>query len=236
MMTGGGKGTGPTVWIVVPAYNESRTVVSIIDGLRRHGFPDVLVVDDGSGDGTGALAAAAGAHVVRHPLNRGLGGAIGTGIRAAAGAGADVIATFDADGQHAPDDVARVIAPVLTGEADLVIGVRSFRRGEMPWHRRVANVAANVATRLIFGVRCSDSQSGLRALSREAALALDLQAQRMEVSSEILHKSAIRGLRVREVPVRAIYTTYSLSKGQGVVMGLRTLARLILLRLGEKAP
>lgn len=222
----------PAVWIVVPAYNEARTIVQSLSGLQHQGFRRIVVVDDGSTDHTGPLAAAAGARVVRHALNRGLGGALGTGLRAAVELGAEVIVTFDADGQHAPEDVARVVAPILAGDADLVIGIRAL--GRMPWIRWFANRAANVATWLIFGVRSSDSQSGIRALSRRVATALDLQAQRMEVSSEVLHKAARLALRVREVPVHAIYTRYSLSKGQGLGMGLRTLARLVLLRLGEK--
>jgi glycosyltransferase involved in cell wall biosynthesis len=220
--------------MVVPAYNESRTIVPSLSGLQAQGFGRIVVVDDGSTDGTGALAAAAGARVVHHVLNRGLGGALGTGIRAAVEQGAEVIVTFDADGQHAAEDVPRVVAPILAGEADLVIGIRVLGRHAVPWTRRVANLAANLVTRVIFGVWSSDSQSGIRALSRRAAKALDLQAQRMEVSSEILHKAARLGLRTREVPVHAIYTAYSLSKGQGFGMGLRTLARLILLRLSER--
>jgi glycosyltransferase involved in cell wall biosynthesis len=234
MMTDGRNSADPAVWLVVPAYNEARTIVQSLSGLQAQGLRRILVVDDGSTDGTGALAAAAGARVVRHALNRGLGGALGTGLRAAVELAAEAIVTFDADGQHAPEDVARVVAPILADEADLVIGTRALGRGAMPWTRRVANLAANVATRLIFGVWSSDSQSGFRALSGRVATALDLQAQRMEVSSEILHKAARLGLRVREVPVHAIYTRYSLSKGQGVGMGLRTLARLILLRLSAR--
>ena len=234
MTPDGPSPAGPAVWVVVPAYNESRTIVESLRDLQRQGFRRIVVVDDGSTDGSGALAASAGARVVRHVLNRGLGGALGTGIRAAAELGAEGIVTFDADGQHAAEDVPRVVAPVLSGSADLVIGIRTLGREAMPWTRRAANLAANMATRLIFGVWCSDSQSGIRAMSRRVATALDLQGQRMEVSSEILHKAARLGLRTQEVSVRAIYTTYSLSKGQGVLTGLRTLARLILLRLSEK--
>jgi glycosyltransferase involved in cell wall biosynthesis len=218
------------VFVVVPAFNEECTIRSVIHGLRRCGFPQVLVVDDGSTDQTAIQARLAGAEVVSHLLNRGLGAALGTGIAAALRRGAQIIITCDADGQHDPGDALRALAPVLQGDADVVIGSRLLGAGHMPWRRRVANGIANVVTLLLFGIWTTDSQSGLRVFSREAARRIEWTSDGMEVSSEIAGEIARHRLRRAEVPITSIYTDYSLSKGQGFFMGLRTLGKLLLRR------
>ena len=125
----------------------------------------LIVVDDGSSDRTGELACQEGVIRLRHILNRGLGGALGTGISAALRLGAEVIVTFDADGQHDPDDIARLLDPIEAGEAEVVIGSRMLDPSGMPYPRRLANWTANVVTYLLFGGWTTDSQSGLRAFS-----------------------------------------------------------------------
>jgi glycosyltransferase involved in cell wall biosynthesis len=168
--------------------------------------------------------------VYRHLVNRGLGGGIATGLRAALEAGADIIVTLDGDGQHVPEEVVELAAPIQKGEADLVIGSRMLDPEGMPVLRRIANRFASLCTWVLFGVRVSDSQSGFRALSRRAAESLDLRTSRMEVSSEIVAEAARHGFRIAEVPITVIYTDYSLSKGQSFGVGLQTLAKLILRR------
>ena len=216
------------VFVVVPAYNEAPTIRQVIRGLRQHGYRNIVVVDDGSEDDCGMQAREEGAIVLRHVINRGLGGALGTGLRAAAMLGAAIIVTFDGDGQHDPEDVRAVVGPIAAGEADLVIGSRTGGRRGMPWYRRIANHIANLVTRVIFGVHSSDSQSGLRAFSRAAGQRIRISSNGMEVSSEILAEAGRNGLRIAEVPVRAIYTDYSLSKGQSFRVGVRTAWKLLL--------
>jgi UDP-N-acetylglucosamine---dolichyl-phosphate N-acetylglucosaminyltransferase len=101
--------TAKRVVVVIPAYNEERTIVEVIRGLKQRGFTTLIVVDDGSSDRTGELASDEGVIRLRHILNRGLGGALGTGISAAVRLGAEVIVTFDADGQHDPNDIMRLL-------------------------------------------------------------------------------------------------------------------------------
>ncbi|MDP3771587.1 MAG: glycosyltransferase family 2 protein [bacterium] len=214
--------------VIIPAYNEERTVGEVVRSVREM-IPDVLVIDDGSADATGDRARHAGAIVVRHCVNRGLGAALGTGIAAALRAGADIIVTLDADGQHDPADIAAVVAPIQAGFTDLVIGVRSD--ASAPVHRRWFHGIANFFTRMLFGVRCSDTQSGFRAFSRRAAERIEIRTNRMEVSSEILAEAVRHELRMTEVPIRTIYTEYSLSKGQGLGEGIRTAWSLLLRRL-----
>ncbi len=163
-------------------------------------------------------------------INRGLGGALGTGIAAALQLGADAAVTADADGQHDPEDVRSVLAPILEGRADVVIGSRLLERRQMPWFRRCANLLANALTFVIFGRWSSDSQSGFRAFSRYALERIKIRTSGFEVSSEIIGEVARLKLHYAEAPIRSIYTTYSLSKGQSFGNGIRTLGHLILRR------
>lgn len=219
------------VTVVIPAYNEERTIVGVIRGLKAKGFAQIIVVDDGSSDRTGKVVREEGVVLVRHLLNRGVGGALGTGIKAALRFRPNIVVTFDADGQHDPDDIPRLIEPIEKGEADIVIGSRMLDPAGMPWSRRVANRIANVVTYLLFGVWATDSQCGLRAFSRDAAARIRIMTSGMEVSSEILAEIVRNRLRYREVPVKAIYTDYSLSKGQSFTHGLHTLLKLMLAKV-----
>ncbi len=190
----------------------------------------VVVIDDGSSDETYAAARSAGARVYRHVVNRGLGGAIATGLKAALALDADIIVTLDSDGQHLPEDIAPVIAPILAGDVDFVIGSRLINPRGMPLSRRAANRIADLCTSVLFGVSVCDSQSGFRAFSREVAENIDIRSSRMEVSSEIVAEVADKGFRIAEVPITVLYTEYSLSKGQNFTVGLQTLAKLVLRR------
>jgi glycosyltransferase involved in cell wall biosynthesis len=218
--------------IVIPAYNEKTTIEGVVrDAVRAADL--VVVVDDASRDQTGALARQAGAVVVQHAINRGLGGALGTGISAALKLGADAIVTMDADGQHRAIDAGRVFDRLGQGDVDFVLGSRMVRgeeRGKMPWHRTLFNVFGNVFTYLLFGVWVTDSQSGLRGFTRRAASELELRTNGMEVSSEFVKEIQEKRWRLAEIAIPAIYTDYSLSKGQSLAMGIKTASKLIIRR------
>jgi UDP-N-acetylglucosamine---dolichyl-phosphate N-acetylglucosaminyltransferase len=219
------------VVIVIPAYNEERTITGVIRGLKQHGFEKLVVVDDGSTDRTSELAAQEGVILLRHVLNRGPGGAFGTGISAALRLGAERIVTFDADGQHDPGDIVRILQPIEKGEADVVIGSRLLDPVGMPYSRRLANWIANVATYFLFRGWTTDSQSGLRALSGQAAARIKIMTSGHEYCSEIIAETVKNSLKRKEVAVKAIYTDYSLSKGQNFRLGLQTLMKLILAKV-----
>jgi len=142
-----------------------------------------------------------------------------------------LILTFDADGQHRAEDVPSLVKPLLDGRADVAIGVRTIDRHLMPRSRRTANWIGNALTFTLFGLWVQDSQSGLRAFTSSAASCFDLRCDRMDVSSEIVHEIRRHRLRLHEQPIRPDYTPYSLSKGQGFVMGLKTAGRLVLHRV-----
>jgi glycosyltransferase involved in cell wall biosynthesis len=202
------------LFVVVPAFNESRSIGAVVSALRGH-YPNVVVVDDGSEDETAESAEAAGAAVVRHIVNRGQGAALQTGLRFALRRGARILVTFDADGQHLPEDIPALVRPVLEGRAEVVLGSRfSGGAAAMPRTRRWLLRAAVLFTRLASRVNVTDTHNGLRAFSRRAALALNITCDRMAHASEILDEIRRRKLPYAEVPVRIRYTDYSRSKGQ----------------------
>ena len=214
---------------IIPAYNEASTIGEVVEKVRPH-VAEVLVVDDGSDDRTAEIARARGARVVAHAINRGLGASLGTGFAAARLLDADAAITLDADGQHDPAEIPKFLAAVGAG-ANLVLGTRMQDPTGMPLVRRVAQWCGNAATFCLFGAWVSDSQSGYRALDRAALARVEIRTNRMEVSSEIVAEARRLGLRLTEVPIKAIYTDYSLSKGQGLFVGLKTLAKLVVRRL-----
>ena len=215
--------------IVIPAYNEELTIAEVVSGAVK--IADrVLVVDDGSRDRTGALARAAGALVVRHAVNRGVGAALGTGIEAAVRLHADAVVTMDADGQHRAEDAAKVFARLDQGDVEFVIGSRMKKgdeQGNMPAHRVLFNTIGNALTWLLFGVWVTDSQSGLRGLSHKAARTIELRTNGMESLSEFIKEMKDKHWRLAEVPIKAIYTDYSMSKGQNFFVGVKIALRLI---------
>lgn len=217
--------------IVIPAYQEERTIEEVVRAALRVA-DRVVVVDDGSDDRTAEIAAGAGATVLRHAINRGLGGALGTGIAAALKLGADSIVTMDADGQHRAEDAKQAFESLSAGDVDFVIGSRMLGGGgHMPIARRVAQFMGNALTYLLYRKWVSDSQSGLRGMTRSAAARLELRSSRMEVSSEFVKEIADKRLRLAEIPIKAVYTEYSLSKGQSFAVGIETAFKLILRRL-----
>lgn len=204
--------------IVIPAFNESKVIGSVLDSvpkkINRVSKVNIVVVDDNSNDKTSEIAQKKSTVVLRHKLNRGAGAATRTGIVWALDNDSDVIATFDADGQHNPGDLEKIIEPIIDGKADLVIGSRFLKKQQVPTDRFLINWIANITTYLIFGIFTTDSQSGLRAFSKKAASKINFRADRMEFSSEILSEAKKHNLKIKEIPTSAIYTQYSRHKGQ----------------------
>jgi glycosyltransferase involved in cell wall biosynthesis len=216
------------VWIVMPAYNEERSIGGVLDALHKEGWHDIIVVDDGSRDRTTEIAQEKGALVLSHTRNMGLGAAIRTGLKAALERGADCAVTFDADGQHDPKAVHDIVDS-LNG-ADFVIGVRHFT--DIPLNKRVGNFWLNFITRMLGGV-LTDSQSGMRALNRHALENIRIRSNRYEISSELVVRANQAGLRIKEIPVRCFFTPYSRARGTTIASGARIFLNMLKLRLTE---
>jgi glycosyltransferase involved in cell wall biosynthesis len=204
----------PNVFFVIPAFNEASSVGNVVQQVRQL-YPRVVVVDDGSTDETASEALRAGATVLVHIINRGQGAALKTGIDYALLSGADAIVTFDSDGQHRVEDVEALLKPVLSGESDVALGSR-FLKGdaEIPFARRLTLKLGVLFTRVISGIKVTDTHNGFRVLSRRAAEQIRIRQDRMAHASEILDEIARLKLRYVEVPTLILYTEYSMKKGQ----------------------
>lgn len=164
----------------------------------------VLVVDDGSADGTATAAAAAGARVVRQIPNRGKGAALRAGFRLALDEGAEAVVTLDADGQHDPAEIPKLVAAFRSARPELVIGCRDF--GAMPPLRRLANTLGSLTLRLALGVRIRDNQSGYRVVGRPVMQAMSSSAESgFEFEVEMIAECLRRGWPIEWVPIRTIY-------------------------------
>ncbi|MFI2607085.1 glycosyltransferase family 2 protein [Kitasatospora sp. NPDC018619] len=209
------------VWLVIPAYNEGQVIADVVEGARKT-FPNIVVVDDGSGDDSAKHIMATGAHLVRHPVNLGQGAALQTGLAyALAQPDAKYFATFDADGQHQTADVEKMVALLREGETDVVLGSRFIEQnGQVPWIKRVVLRTAATVSPTARKLKLTDAHNGLRVLNREAATRLRITMNGMAHASEIVSFLAGSDLRVAELPVDILYTDYSRAKGQSLINGV----------------
>lgn len=223
--------------VIVPAYNEQPAIAGTLKALRRYLNSerinaDIVVVDDGSSDKTGAAAEKYCDYLLTHTRNCGLGAALATGIEFARRGGYHSCITFDSDGQHDVKDILLALSRLEEGY-DVVIGSRFVgTHSRMPRSRRIVLALSNIITLLFFGVRSTDSQSGFRALSKRAIDSIELKSNRMEVSSEFFGEISRLRLNYTEIPIHITYTDYSLSKGQSNSNSLNVLIKLIYKVLG----
>nr|WP_244963488.1 glycosyltransferase family 2 protein [Actinomyces trachealis] len=215
-------------WLVVPLYNEAQVVRGVIEAARLC-FPNVVAVDDGSHDNSAAEAQAAGAVVVRHPINLGQGAALQTGFcYLLERTNARYAITFDSDGQHSVADAARMVETARAEDLAIILGSR-FLDGSTQVglaKRLVLHTAAAVSSRTT-GMLLTDAHNGLRLIRRDALAKIDLQQNRMAHASEITKQLGATGLPWRELPVHIEYTDYSKAKGQSLWNSVNILVDLI---------
>ena len=214
----------------IPAYNEGPTIGSVVLKARQFAS-EVVVIDDGSTDDTANTAALAGAHVIRHPTNRGYGAAIKACLDHARESGADILVILDGDGQHRAELIPLVAAPVVKGEADVSIGSRFLNpqtSEAVPGYRKfgigLITKLTNLGTHHNRKVR--DAQSGFRAYSRAAIEAVDPLETNMGASTEILWEADRKGLRIVEVPIVIDYPASVSTRGP-VQHGLSVIGSMI---------
>jgi len=227
-----------SVCLIIPAYNEAAVIAEVIKNLNKafsktKFIYEIVVIDDGSKDDTAKISKTAGAHVIQHILNVGSGGATATGLSYAQQSGYTIAATLDADGQHNVKDVIKGIELMNEGAADLLIGSRLIDSEGMSRIKVVGNRGLSMITFLTFGVKVTDSQSGLRIFSKKALENLKWKTAGYEFCSEMLWRAKQQGLSIKEFPIQAIYTEYSQSKGQNNWNAINIVRSLIKRRIVE---
>ena len=226
------------VAIILPAYNEARVIADVVEHTRKvfAASPydiEIIVVNDRSVDNTSMVARSKGATVIDHILNQGAGGATSTGLCYAEKHIFDLAVTMDADGQHDPKDVLHCVDEAFRTQADLLIGSRLIDSRGMSRVKVLGNRGLSFITWLLFGVNVTDSQSGLRVFSRKALDLLEWKSTSYDFCSEMLWRAKQARLIIRELPIKAIYTDYSRSKGQNNWNAINIVKSLLRRRIVE---
>ncbi|HEX4058926.1 MAG TPA: glycosyltransferase family 2 protein [Galbitalea sp.] len=221
------KDTGS--WVVIPLYNEATVIGSVVAEVRER-FAHVVCIDDGSSDGSGDVARAAGARVLTHPYNLGQGAALQTGISyAREQEGVEYIVTFDADGQHRIVDAVEMVASARHDNVAIVFGSRFLDDRTKPgWAKHAVLKTAVWVTNLTTGLRLTDAHNGLRVIRLDAARLVNLQQDRMAHGTEIVLALGRTKLSWEEFPVEVLYTDYSKAKGQSLLNSINILVDLLI--------
>ncbi len=230
------------IFVVVPAYNEEKNIGRVVRDLIKYGYTNIIVVDDGSSDKTGAEARSAGATVLRHPLNRGQGAALQTGddyilsrgasLRGSedsSGSRTTAVVHFDADGQFDPADIAPALKLLEEKKLDVVLGSRFLdKRSRIPFFKKyIIFPAGRLINFFLTGLRLSDVHNGFRVLSRRALEQIRITQDGMAHNSEIIAQIKKKNLPFAEQPVAVYYYEY----GQGIGGGFKILRDWILSKL-----
>jgi glycosyltransferase involved in cell wall biosynthesis len=231
----------PLLSIIVPVYNEQATVRAVIDRLLEVPFPvprEIIVVNDGSTDGTrdalDAMAARGDVRVIHAPRNGGKGSAIRIGFAAAAG---DILAIQDADLELDPAQIAGLLAPILEQDAEVVYGSRFLGgRPDAPWLTVAANRFLTACTNLLYGARITDMETCYKVMRTEVARSLGLQANRFDIEPEITAKLLRAGHRIVELPVRFQPRSRAAGKKIGWRDGVQAVMVLVRHRFARPAP
>jgi glycosyltransferase involved in cell wall biosynthesis len=195
-----------TVVAVIPAYNEGKTIKKVLEATMPN-VDKIVVIDDGSIDDTYDKAVEIATHIISNGTNKGYGIALKKGIEKAMQIGADWIVSLDADSEHNPQEIPKLLNAAKQKNADMVLGSRFLRNGEavkMPFIKRASNTISTLMFILLYRVKLTDSQSGFRVYKRRVFELINCSQNGMLLNTEILIASAKRGLKLVEVPIISI--------------------------------
>ena len=217
-------------YVVLPAYNEATRIQPVLESIAEKGY-NMVIVNDGSTDNTLDVILESKRkypnqiHVFSLMINRGVGVATQTGFDAVLNFNPKYVVSMDSDGQHSADDLDKVIKPLVTGEAQAVIGVRPLE--DMPRSRNYANAIMNFLTKIFYRVDVSDSQTGFRAITVDALDKISINAVGYLISSEFIREVNDNNIPFAEVPIQTIYTPETQAKGTNVTVALKILFQMI---------
>ena len=216
---------GNNVFVIIPAFNETTHIRKIIEKAKEHSN-NIIVVDDGSRDETYRIAKDSGVTVLRHIINLGKGAALKTGCDYAYMQGAGIFVVMDADGQHEPEEIPNFVKSVK--ENDVIFGYR-VQKQKMPFERRLANTAIDIAIRSLFNINVKDTQSGFRAFTRDAYKKLRWESSDYCVETEMIANTGKHKLKYGQIPISTIYVDKY--KGAGVSDAFKITINLLKWRL-----
>ena len=192
------------ICVLIPSYNESRTIGSLVESLKSKGL-NVVVVDDGSADPTAEVARQAGAYVLRHEQNKGKGASLKEGFRYILKEDYGAVITMDGDSQHSPEDIPKFIKEAANPDLDLIVGNRMSSSKDMPLIRWITNHLMSSLISIICWRNIPDSQCGFRLIKRNVLEKLDLISSNYEIESETIIEAQHKGFKVTSIPIQTIY-------------------------------
>ncbi|MBU0650204.1 glycosyltransferase family 2 protein [Patescibacteria group bacterium] len=215
-----------SILVVVPVYNERDSISEVAKELLKSGFEDILIVNDGSEDGTERVVLEMGFNMTSHPINMGLGAGLQTGFKYAIAKKYNYVITFDGDGQMYVGDAVKVYEKAKEGYG-FVYGCRNFNVPDVPKIRKYTNLLADALTALLSGKFVRDTQSGLRCIKVDLLKKFNLKSRGYSISSELVIESIKNGVLPKPVKINAIYTKESLKKGQKISNSFRVAKELL---------
>lgn len=217
-----------SVYVIIPAMNEQSHIAKVINRTLNEGYTNIIVVDDGSKDNTREIAKQyPDVTLLSHIINLGAGASTYTGIKYAIQENAKYILTIDADDQHDPEDIDHLLKAIIETNSDLVIGSRFKKKNKIPSSRVFYNKIGNYISYFITGIYLTDSQSGIKIMTKEFAQELGMKYNGFEFCIEIIKQSKIVKATVLEIPINVKYTKETMRKGQNLVTGFSMVARLL---------
>lgn len=215
------------VFAVIPAYNEAGRIAAVVKETKKY-VKAVVVVDDGSRDRTSEKAQAHGAEVLRNIVNMGKGAALRTGTRYAISKGAEIVVLLDGDGQHSPKDIPKMVEILKKKKLDLVFGSRALD-SNMPFVKRTGNFAIYTASRILFGTKVKDTQSGFKVFWKKTVSKIMWRNNGYAMDSEVVVRAAQNRLKTEEIAIKTLYTDSY--KGTSVMDGIKIVLTMIVWRI-----
>ncbi|RJO63541.1 MAG: glycosyltransferase family 2 protein [Candidatus Omnitrophota bacterium] len=191
--------------VIIPAYNEAQAIGDLIRAIHLRKI-DVLVIDDGSMDGTSGVAQSAGAVVLRNVSNRGKGASLSRGFKYAMEQGFDAVITMDGDGQHLAEDIPLLIGRAQASASGIFIGNRMQETQQMPCVRILTNMFMSWLISVVTMQNIPDSQCGFRLIKKDTLHSFSLTSFKFEMETELLLKAARHGIRIESIPVKTVYS------------------------------
>ncbi|OGE36524.1 hypothetical protein A3E45_01225 [Candidatus Daviesbacteria bacterium RIFCSPHIGHO2_12_FULL_43_11] len=219
------------IFAVIAAFNEEKTIAAVLSDLEKY-VDEIIVVDDGSSDKTSTLVKGAKVTLLRHLSNLGQGAALQTGFEYAKKQRANIVITYDADGQFKASDISKLVKPILQKKADIVLGSRFLGHAVNISLTRLITLKLGIIFTFIFsGLKLTDTYNGLRAFNNKALHKINITQNRLAHASEILDQIKAKKLKYIEIPVTVIYTDYSKQKGEKNLNALKVFVDLVTRKL-----
>lgn len=220
-------------FIIIPAYNEGKVIGKVIADIKKEGFSNIIVIDDGSTDDTFFQAKKAGAIVLRHIINLGQGASLQTGfdffLKKTKG---EICVTYDADGQFNPKEIKKMVNFLNKNKLDVVLGSRFLGKAiNISFFKKITLKFGIIFTKIFSGINLTDTHNGFRAFTRKALQKIKISQNGMAHASEIIHQIVGNNIEFREYPVTVYYDKYHKIKGQKITNSLNIVFNLIFDRI-----